>query len=307
MSNATPSVRRWFPQFSLRLLLIATALCGVLLVFVRQRTESQHHAFQKLTAKGFVFYGPNSPSSQPWLDRLYHGDKRYDAISSAFAKNGKISPADTSSLLAFPQLDSVGFKSTPVRGLLPSIAKLPELRILHIEDARITASDFDDLRGTHLFWLALTRVELEPVDLSSFPDLQYLELVGPFANDELLKGVAKLSKLELLYLYDTRITDAGLAKLAHLPALCNLWLSKTPINGSCFQEFADSDVTNLQLNDTNVDSSAVDHLIGMRKLKSLELKGTKLAKEDRAKLKRARPDITQTFDPLLEHESQPGD
>ena len=61
------------------------------------------------------------------------------------------------------------------------------------------------------------------------PDLVHLDISGTGATDDDLKAVAKLAKLEILFMDNTRITDEGLKHLSGLDSLRRLHLNSTKV------------------------------------------------------------------------------
>ncbi len=81
-----------------------------------------------------------------------------------------------------------------------------------------------------------------------------------------LKGIGAFKALEELYLWRTKVTDAGLKHLAGLKAL-----------------------QTLDLSDTKVTDAGLKHLAGLKALKELGLEDTKVTDAGVSRLKRALP------------------
>ena len=289
------SRRRWWPRFSIRLLLVITAIVGGFLA-LRQRSVSQHAAADRLIKKGVKFGLSEEADSQSRFSKLLFGDDQYDTAITITVKRCELSQAEWQLLPLFPGVKQLQIESTETSGALSQVAKLPKLTMLWIEDSAISAEDFRLICGCEqLAYLILPGVELAGADFSqlrSLARLQNIYLRGEHVTDHALHGVAQLPQVTSLVIVAARVTDAGCADVAKLPQLRNLMLESTPVTGSCLHGLGDSKIESLDLYGTKVGSAAIDDLIAMRKLKIVTLSTTKVTKEDIARLKTARPNLS---------------
>lgn len=100
------------------------------------------------------------------------------------------------------------------------------------------------------------------------PDVVVLQMANADVTDETLKSLEGLDRLKELDLSKSAITDEGLAILAQLPALESLRLSDTAITDEGFHE----------------------HLMGLKKLKELDLRRTEVKSSTVRDWKKDRPE-----------------
>ena len=147
-------------------------------------------------------------------------------------------------------------------------------RLLHVKSLSLAECDISEQDLSILGRL----VELEELNLSRMD--QYRHQWGPLGlSDACLVPVQGLTRLHVLSLSGNRITDQGLAMIAHLPSL----------------EY-------LALDATEVGDGGLVHLEGMRSLKSVSLGATRMTPEGIKTLQAARPglEIDLHVDPEIE-------
>jgi len=177
----------------------------------------------------------------------------------------------------------------------------------------------NDSKGVHPATIMMMSEEIEQdldgaiAKVGELPYLTHLDVSGLQITDDHLTTVAGLSKINSLVLSDTQITDAGLQNIAGLSKLDTLYIDKTAISPagvdvvSGFKklkilEMSECDVMSnlapltklenlewLILENSTIDSSAVDVLIGMPSLVRLTIKGSTIADADLARLKTEKP------------------
>jgi hypothetical protein len=286
--------RRWLPRFSIRLLLVVTALVGGILA-LRQRSTSQHAAAERLTAAG-VHLGFNDPvPRQPVWARWLFGDNRYDSVNTLAIVDCTLSPTDARRMRVFHNVDMVNFRNAATRGVIEQIASLPKLDAVYFQDCAVAQEDFQHLReSVQLQTLVLQSTKLDRIDpsiLRELPRLKYLSLRGADVNDGLLRGVATLEQLTNLWIQDAQVSAEAVGTVARLPKLQYFGVEDTPITGEWLPGLAESRIQYLSCQGTAIDSSAIDNLILMRKLETVDLRSTRVTKEDVLRLKTARPEM----------------
>lgn len=104
----------------------------------------------------------------------------------------------------------------------------------------------------HITLTGWDRSPSEYAGLRDRPDVVVLQMANPDVTDETLDYLAGMTLLRELDVNDTKISDAGLAKLSQLPSLQTLRLKGTAITDGGFRE----------------------HLLPLDRLRELDLRGT---------------------------------
>jgi len=155
-----------------------------------------------------------------------------------------------------------------------------------------------DKGGNHYYLLNLFLDDTHVTDAAldtivKFPNLQSLSLNNTRVSDA---GLAKLvghKKLLQLRLNGTDITDAGLELLKELPNLSSLEMSDTNLTGDGLQHLAGlGKLSHLHLKNTKIDDSALKHLQKFKSLKYVPVNGTQVTTEGINQLKTALPKLT---------------
>jgi hypothetical protein len=113
-----------------------------------------------------------------------------------------------------------------------------------------------------------------------FRDVVFVDVRGTDADDELLAQVAHFHQLEILYMGETSITDAGLGHLSKLRHLGELGVENTRVGDAGIASI--SRMTNLvylSLRGTQVSDVALRHLQGLVNLESLNLSNTRISNQ----------------------------
>ena len=129
--------------------------------------------------------------------------------------------------------------------------------------------------------------ELTEADLSKVAvvGVSYTEL-----TDEGLKGIAKMQQLEILSLTYTQITDAGLKDIAKLQQLEILSLDETQITDAGLKEVAKlQKLQSLNLEGTKITDAGLKEIAKLQNLTHLFLGSTKITDAGVAELKKALP------------------
>ena len=131
--------------------------------------------------------------------------------------------------------------------------------------------------------------KLERLILSVHPDNTY-DKSRTKITDEGLKDIAKLQNLTSLSLDRSQITDEGLKELAKLQKLKSLTLNFTHITGAGLKEVAKlQQFKDLSLAYTQITDAGLKEVAKLQKLERLSLTGTKVTKAGVAELKKALP------------------
>jgi internalin A len=125
----------------------------------------------------------------------------------------------------YPEITDAGLKH---------LSRLHRLRILDMEHVAVTGTGFDDLRGTNLQRLVLSKTLINDEGLRhlhGLPKLQEFILSGKSVQvtDAGLAPLKDLRNLRVLGLRGTQITDAGLRHLKGLTSLQRLDIAETKV------------------------------------------------------------------------------
>lgn len=215
---ATPKRRRRWLQFSLRSLLIAMLVFGLLLGWLAY--QIQLVAAQANAAAEIDRLGGNAMEchlmatndvlrdySPTWLQDSM-GEKYFETINYA-----SLDKATDDDLVLFQSLS--------------------KLRALHLNSPHVTDDGLIHLRPLRqlesLSFVGANITDRGLIPICQFTNLQYLNLSSTRITDAGLAKISKLPNLRLLELDDTAITDAGLQYLQNLPDLESLSLEKTQL------------------------------------------------------------------------------
>ena len=199
--------RRWF-RFSLRTLLILTAVFAAWLGVWVDRARKQRRAVTMIEeAGGSVVYDYNyTPSRKPegpaWL-RESIGNEYFDDVLQVNLDFSRATDAALDYLSALPKMAGVGLR-----------------------DARITDEGLKHLADCEqVRWLVLDRTQATDaglVYLKQLPELQSLSLQHTRVTDAGLEHLKSIPSLTSLFLASTKVTDTGLVQLEGLTNLQTL-------------------------------------------------------------------------------------
>lgn len=278
--------RRWF-QFSLRTLLIGTAVvavfCAIGLRWIVPAQRQRAAVKMVKDAKGFVQYA--DPEAHEWrivstLRDWLPRDFFDPVVAASFEFRGvpravplPLTDADMNALVGFPQLQELNLGSTKITDAgLAHVQVLSQLRSLDI-DGTMTS----DLGLAHLHDLA---------------DLRHLSLASTKISDAGLSELEQLCELESLDLTATRITDGGLDRLTRHPRLQSLSLSFLSITDEGLSHVGQlTQLRRLELAGTAITDAGLVHLHGLSRLESLNLELTKVTKAGVAAFQKAVSDV----------------
>jgi hypothetical protein len=245
--------RRWY-QFSLRTLLIFTAIvalaCGWLATKIEEKRREREAVEAIIKLGGDVTYDyqytySREPSGPIWLTNLL-GESFFDDVVDV-----DLGHANADAALAYVQvlthLNSLALWESKVTDAGPVGFKGPtQLRILYMQKASVG--------------------DIGLKCLDRFEKLVTLDLSQTKVTDDGLQHLMGLTQLEMLILDETNITDAGLRRLKNLTQLRDLSLRETKIT--------DAGLVNLK---------------GMVRLENLYLWGTKVTDAGKDDLRKALP------------------
>lgn len=153
------------------------------------------------------------------------------ALDAELASDGGSISYDSETILLDNPLAALlgrGFFTSPILIVLPHKA-IDDRLVDEINQETTAEVVCDQVTGLHL-----TDSQLEP--FARLRNLRDLKLGScPAVTDAGLKQLHGLTKLERLYIQDSRITDEGLRNLAGLKNLRTLWLDRTSVTGTGFK------------------------------------------------------------------------
>jgi Leucine-rich repeat (LRR) protein len=244
--HTKPRKRRWL-RFSLRALLVFTALLCAWLGWIMYGIDQQRHAVAVLEKNGAQIRDFSFSAYPPWTSILSRRVHRW--IDQALPRELR--------------------RVTQVTIQSPDFAE---------DDLKVLA-DLPSLRYLSLAGPAVTDASLRYV--KPLKSLDCLKLMDSNVTDAGLNGISELTNLEILILSGSPITDAGITHLRGLPKLDELYMSDTPVTGKCLSKLAQiKSLRCLKLDGTYVCGEGLAHLEKMPKLEVVVLKGTPITESD---------------------------
>jgi hypothetical protein len=262
MDSPKKATRRFRLHVSLRGLLVAVAVCGVLFAYLGMRWRSakrQEAAVAALAplggAWGFDYrlknYGPDSSAPQQatwvpaWLGELTgpHFFQKVRAVSFGNPQGDRSRPKTPDEALEmlqeFPGLREFGLLRSEVTDrALEQLEHCPEIHYMDLwANKNITAETMKyvkKLRRLHTFYSMGTHNTEEGIaQLKELPQLREL-LIGDFREESTitnaaLKHIGEIKSLRLLLIHSASVTDEGLIHLENLRQLKELTLDKTKV------------------------------------------------------------------------------
>jgi hypothetical protein len=288
--------RRWL-QFSLRTFLLLTTVLGVWLGLYIRSARRQQAAVEAIRAQGGVRYDYQDPSlGGDWrkgsnvpawlLDGL--GEDYFHNVTSLLLQD---SPLDIFAHLdAMPRLRFLQIVDTIDRTrafhsqIYPSEKDLRVLARLNSFE-RIQLQSFEGITDEGIEQLAQSR------------NLRIIFILNARLTDQSLTALTRLKRLEELGLTGD-FTDNGLASLQKHARLKSLFLGSPSITDAGLIQIARlSSLQYLELHGCRVTNDGMNHLAGLRKLRSLDVYGT--AVDDVSALQKALPSCIITLHPDL--------
>jgi Leucine-rich repeat (LRR) protein len=138
-------------------------------------------------------------------------------------------------------------------------------------------------------WL---RRQIGDARMKFFDHVVKVDLSVKSASDGALARIAGLSRLEQLWLGNTRVSDGGLAHLKGLTSLKQLWLGNTQVTDAGLAHLKErTNLENLSLSNTQIGDAGLMHLKGLKRLQKLSLGNTRVTDAGVADLERALPGL----------------
>jgi hypothetical protein len=327
-SAAPPKRRRRF-QFSLRTMMVFTAICAVGCGWLFRRVEQkrkEREAVEALrrnfVAECFYDYQLDGSGAEPpgpgWLRSVF-GENFFAAVT--IANFGGMRSARESSLVRIEAMPDLVELNMPLcdlsdQGLvhLQGLTKLRELNLsgTNVGDGIVCLSKLRDLRELHLHGTQVgdvgaaglaALVNLEDLDLgytrvtdaglknlAGLTQLRKLTLTDTSAGDEGMEAIARLENLRTLDLNGTRIGNAGVAKLQTLTELRELDLTDCAVSDAGLTWLAKlPNLEKLDISGTRITAHSLYTLMSMHQLKSLSIHETLIVPAI-DQLRRALPD-----------------
>jgi hypothetical protein len=220
--------RRWL-RFRLRTLMVLLTIASVFLGWQSKRARDQKAAVAAILRIGgtvrytFQFADDGAfqedfqPAAPRWLRRLA-GEDFFVTVCDVSLYKSWLSNSVSNSYY-WNRFSREGTDIEVTDEMLAHLKRLPRLTRLFIHsttpDAGLeTIGAFSQLE--RLNYLAVTDAGVAHV--VRLANLKHLSLNGPL-SDRAVAELARLKRLEVLYLSSDEITDAGLVHLEHLPAL----------------------------------------------------------------------------------------
>lgn len=170
-------------------------------------------------------------------------------------------------LTNLPRLQLLGLRQTLITDeALPHLAQIPSLRKIYLSDTPLTDSGIAHLAAIEgLQQLALKNTEITAQGLAKLQELTTLErlwLDSTPIGDEAVALIARsFPRLEVLFIGDTGVTDAGVSELAALSSLAVLNLEATEVSDASIPTLAGmKNLVRIQLKDTAVTSAGIEAL-----------------------------------------------
>ncbi len=193
-------------------------------------------------------------------------------------ENAEVTDAGLQQLRFFPRLKILTLSDVDISDAgMRVFRELPDLVELQLFDRnRVT-----DIGLRHLpAGLELLSVHGDGIrrpDFARFSALRRLWLWGSRLEDAGLASVADLTALVSLDLCETRVTSAGLSYLRRLRSLRDLDLSNTRVDDEGLAHLRElSNLDSLELEATRVTGPGLRHLAGLSALRTLDLSRTKI-------------------------------
>ena len=258
-SNSSSTKRRWF-RFSLRTLLIGTAVLGAILGLISNeliRVRRHREAVRTVRRLGgmYAYYcdGQCQPRGPWWLaivcDDLYADE---EVVCFCSKGNEGLRDEDLRVLTEFPRLRVVEICASGITddGLV-HLENVRGLRRLVLHETQVTGAGLRRLRKT---------------------PIEQLVLGQSAVSDETLECLDSFKRLKKLALYNTSVTDAGLQKLGRARDLEQLFLEKMAISDEGMRHVADLEgLKVLDLRDLLVGDEGIDKISRLARLESVEL------------------------------------
>ncbi len=241
MNGDSKPKRRWY-QFSLRTLLIATAMVAVacsLVVRKLDRKRREREVVQSFlaldTSHPVVLYNFQSdpetgPFAEPygpaWLRGLL-GDDFFSEVTGVMLSNTSADDGALCHVDRLTELRCVDLADTKITdAALLRLAHLPHLEVLYLNGTQIDdvgLAQLAEMKSLKTLNLAETKVtDAGLVTIGQLGQLQILDLRGTAITDAGISHLRRLTRLTALSLLSTKTTDEGVRKLQRALPNCSI-------------------------------------------------------------------------------------
>lgn len=230
--NATCAlVRSWRRlQFSLRTLLAAVTLCGLLLGWAGMWLKGvmrQGKLAAAITERGAEV--TTEPAGPKWLASMF-GEEQFVTVTAVRYGATTLHDSDLALLRGLSGIERLSLDAADRKGMtdagLRNLAELTKVDRLHLGDTGVTDEGLKYLREwSELEWLCLSGTRVSDaglVYLKGMKKLKALHLSRTAITDAGLEHLSELDGLRLVYLGYTKVSDAGIAHLKE--AMPDLWI-----------------------------------------------------------------------------------
>jgi hypothetical protein len=294
---------RWW-QFSLRRMIIWVTILGLALSWLgnemlRARRQRQIvETIQRLGGRVRYDYDPaeirgtrqHQRSRGRWLTELVGPDLFAHMSGVYLGENTSATDEDLEFLSELPQLQAVELFGQGITDkTIDRLKSTRGLRGLHLDDTLCTTAAVSRLAAAssleYFTLLGLTANDANMAPLEAMENLRSLNYCSFSRSKGMLRTVtdaglahiAKLEKLEALYLDGANITDEGLAHLRGLKHLSGLAMDSPNVSDAGMLHLAGlTSLTFLNFHKLKVGDGGVEHLAGLRELDFLCLDDSKI-------------------------------
>lgn len=128
--------------------------------------------------------------------------------------------------------------------------------------------------------------------VGDLPSIKYLLLGQRGASDDILARLPPLPNLEELHLEGTPVTNQGLKHIGKFPRLRWLIASETKITDAGLNKLAALNLEELSLRETSISDAGVSTLATMKRLQKLDLRKSAVTEAGASRLRSALPNCT---------------
>jgi len=287
--------RRWL-QYSLRSLLIFTAICAVGAGWLARRIEQKRRereaadSLEKRGAQVVYDYQSIYPDAEPygpaWLRGLL-GENFFSGVREVTFRyrDSRLYDADLKDVGMLTSLESLDTWGQPEIGdaALSNLKRLTTLRELSLNGAHITNAGLENLSGMNrlrVLCLDETPVGDEGMScLAGLTQLENLSLANTKVGDLGMRRLIRLVNLRSLCLSSNEISNDGLVALESMPRLETLclddWKEKSKVTDVGLKHLTGlTELKTLSLKDLNITDAGMTHLSGLTRLEYLDLRNT---------------------------------
>ena len=231
-----------------------------------------------------MYFAPSTPeAAPPWTVHNFHGIyfkpninfRKHPQLFLRFREDD-IRTLNVSNARTFVNL--VADNLSDADELLPFITHLRSLEFLILADSEISSKGMKCIgQLPNLKALSLDRSTVKGSDIAKLPNLKSLERLCVYAikdSDPLVEALCRSTLIERLRLVNCNINPEQLAKIAKLPKLTELDISKNPKISDKDMEFLPKQLSELVLIGCPVTANSTKQLAKLKQLRFLYLDET---------------------------------